>query len=243
MMERMADNASGGLEQLYDGLRTAIIQGRIAPGTRMSQVQLAGQLGVSRTPLREAIRLLQREGLIEAERNRMVTVTGLSVDDLEAIYVLRILNETFAASVTVPGMTDDDIGALREQLATMAASAGEDMATWGEAHRAFHRGLMAGAGDRLRRFTDELWDHSERYRQLYLRQPSIWEIGESEHAAILDACRARDGDLVAARLARHLARHVITLILLIAPDREPALVRRAVRSVVRVEDVGAAFPT
>jgi DNA-binding GntR family transcriptional regulator len=57
----MADNAGGGLEQLYDELRTAIIQGRIPPGTRMSQVQLAGELGVSRTPLREAIRLLQRE--------------------------------------------------------------------------------------------------------------------------------------------------------------------------------------
>ncbi len=102
---------------------------------------------------------------------------------------------------------------------------------------------MAGAGARLRRFTDELWDHSERYRQLYLRQPSIWEIGASEHAAILDACRERDADLAASRLARHLARHVMTLMLLIAPDREPALVRRAVRSVVRGDDVDAVFPS
>jgi len=239
----MADNAGGGLEQLYDELRTAIIQGRIPPGTRMSQVQLAGELGVSRTPLREAIRLLQREGLIEGERNRMVTVTGLSVDDLEAIYVMRILNETFAASVTVARMTDDDVAGLQRELERMDASAGDDMATWAEAHRAFHRGLMAGAAERLRRFTDELWDHSERYRQLYLRQPSIWETGASEHAAILDACRVRDPDLVASRLARHLARHVITLILLIAPDREPALVRRAVRSVVRGEEPEAVFPT
>jgi len=239
----MADNAGGGLEQLYDELRTAIIQGRIPPGTRMSQVQLAGELGVSRTPLREAIRLLQREGLIEAERNRMVTVTGLSVDDLEAIYVMRILNETFAASVTVVGMTDDDVAVLERELERMDASAGEDMAIWADAHRAFHRGLMGGAAERLRRFTDELWDHSERYRQLYLRQPSIWETGASEHAAILDACRARDPDLVASRLARHLARHVITLILLIAPDREPALVRRAVRSVVRGEEPDPVFPS
>jgi DNA-binding GntR family transcriptional regulator len=233
----------GGLEQLYDELRTAIIQGRIPPGTRMSQVQLAGELGVSRTPLREAIRLLQREGLIAAERNRMVTVTELSVDDLEAIYVMRILNETFAASVTVPGMDDEDVAALDGLLATMDASSAEDLQAWGAAHREFHRGLMAGAGARLRRFTDELWDHSERYRQLYLRQPSIWEIGASEHAAILDACRERDADLVASRLARHLARHVMTLMLLIAPDREPALVRRAVRSVVRGDGVDAAFPS
>jgi DNA-binding GntR family transcriptional regulator len=209
----------------------------------MSQVQPARELGVSRTPLREAIRLLQREGLIEAERNRVVTVTGLSVDDLEAIYVMRILNETFAASVTVARMTDDDVAGLQRELERMDASAGDDMATWAEAHRAFHRGLMAGAAERLRRFTDELWDHSERYRQLYLRQPSIWETGASEHAAILDACRMRDPDLVASRLARHLARHVITLILLIAPDREPALVRRAVRSVVRGEEPDAVFPS
>jgi len=80
-------------------------------------------------------------------------------------------------------------------------------------------------------------------QQLYLRQPSIWETGASEHAAILDACRERDPDLVASRLARHLARHVITLILLIAPDREPALVRRAVRSVVRGEEPDPVFPS
>ena len=240
-MEHMAEG--GGLEELYDELRTAIIQGRVPPGTRMSQVQLAAQFGVSRTPLREAIRLLQREGLIVAERNRMVTVTGLSVDDLEAIYAMRILNESFATSATVPGMTDDDIAALDGLLAAMdASSAGEDLDAWGAAHRSFHRGLMAGAGARLLRFTDELWDHSERYRQLYLRQPSIWEIGASEHAAIVDACRARDADLAAARLARHLARHVMTLMVLIAPDREPALVRRAVRSVVRGEDAEVAFP-
>ena len=241
----MADG--GGLEQLYDELRTAIIQGRIPPGTRMSQVQLAAQFGVSRTPLREAIRLLQREGLVEGERNRMVTVTALSVDDLEAIYVMRILNEAFAVSVTVPGMTDEDVAVLERLLAIMDESSdGEDLEAWGLAHREFHRALMAGAGTRLRRFTDELWDHSERYRQLYLRQPSIWEIGASEHAAILDACRARDAELAASRLARHLARHVMTLILLIAPDREPALVRRAVRSVVDAEDAGdagAAFPS
>jgi DNA-binding GntR family transcriptional regulator len=140
-------------------------------------------------------------------------------------------------------MTDDDVAALGRHLERMEASAGEDRVTWGEAHRAFHRGLMAGAGERLRRFTDELWDHAERYRLLDLRPPSIWETGASEHAAILDACRARDPDLAASRLARHLARHVITLILLIAPDREPALVRRAVRSVVRGEEPDVVFPT
>ena len=125
----------------------------------------------------------------------------------------------------------------------MDASAGEDMAVWGEAHRAFHRGLMAGAGERLRRFTDELWDHPERYRQLYLRQPSIWETGASEHAAILDAAASGTPTSWRPGLARHLARHVITLILLIAPDREPAQVRRAVRSVVRGEEPDAVFPS
>ena len=70
------------VEEVYRRVREAILEGEIAPGTVMSQVAMADDLGVSRTPLREALRMLQSEGLVEAERNRRVRVAAISPVDL-----------------------------------------------------------------------------------------------------------------------------------------------------------------
>src|ERR1700680_4698252 len=84
---------STGADLVYEQLREAILHGRLAPGVVVSQVQLAKELGVSRTPLREAVRVLQREGLVEGEANRMVRVTPFSIQDIEQLYAVRIANE------------------------------------------------------------------------------------------------------------------------------------------------------
>src|SRR5437899_11996058 len=89
-------------EVVHDRLRSSFLRGELDPTVPLSQVQLAARLGVSRTPLREALRMLQREGLIYSEPNRRVRVAELSVADLEQLYAARVLVEALSVRLTVP---------------------------------------------------------------------------------------------------------------------------------------------
>src|ERR1700722_10486 len=97
----MPDNGQN-TEDVYERVRTAILDGDLAPGAVMSQVALAEELGISRTPLREALRMLQSERLVEAEPNRRVRVAPMSPADLEELYVVRITLEAEALRLSVP---------------------------------------------------------------------------------------------------------------------------------------------
>src|ERR1700735_2814313 len=92
-------------DSVYDRIRTAILHGELAPGSVMSQVVLADELGVSRTPLREALRILQSEGLVEAEPTRRVRVAPLTAKDLEQLCVMRIALESTALRISIPRLT------------------------------------------------------------------------------------------------------------------------------------------
>lgn len=100
------------VEDLYVALREEILGGRLAEGEPLSQVKLAEQWGVNRTPLREALRMLQREGLIDAQYNRRARVSRLSTPDLEELYAERIITETLGIRLTVRAMEDADIAHL-----------------------------------------------------------------------------------------------------------------------------------
>ena len=203
----------------------------------ISQVQLALKLGVSRTPLREALRMLQREGLVTGETNRMIRVASFSTADVEELYAVRITNEALAIRLTVPIMTAEDDARLEEGLREMARyAAARDIDTWELHHRAFHANLVSGAGVLLRGMLADFSDHAERYRRLYVRsEPRAMSIGAAEHEAIVEACHARDGARAASELARHLSRTALTSLTQIAPEHEPAQVRTALRAVLGSE--------
>src|SRR5260370_3287616 len=82
-------------------LRECVLDGTLTPGTKLAQVALADQLGVSRTPLREVLRMLQEEGLVEIEPNQRTRVAGLDPQELDDLYASRILLETLALSMTI----------------------------------------------------------------------------------------------------------------------------------------------
>src|SRR5919198_5195360 len=88
-------------ELVHERLRDGILRGEFDPRVPISQVQLAARLGVSRTPLREALRMLQREGLIDSEPNRRVRVAELSLADLEQLYASRVVIEALAVRLSV----------------------------------------------------------------------------------------------------------------------------------------------
>jgi DNA-binding GntR family transcriptional regulator len=215
---------------VYSSLRESILNGALPPGESLSQVQLASQLGVSRGPLREAVRMLQREGLVEAEVNRRGRVSSFSIDDLEQLYAMRIVHDSLAIRINVPRFTKRDIDALRGCLRRMEAVAGHDLRQWQAIDREFHFTLLAHSGDRLLRTIRELYDHADRYRWLYIKGvPRALSIAADEHKAIFDACVNGDSALAAAQLARHLARTALTVLTHHAPEHDPTTVRAAIR--------------
>jgi DNA-binding GntR family transcriptional regulator len=227
-----------GADLVYQQLREAILHGRLAPGLVVSQVQLAQKLGVSRTPLREAVRMLQREGLVEGKANRMVRVAPFSIQDVEELYAVRIANEALGIRLTVPGMVAADDAFLEGCLREMARCTTEgDIDAWKRQHRAFHVHLVGGGGHRLGKLLSELSDHAERYRRLYIAsEPRAMSVGAAEHEAIARACHDRDASRAAAELARHLSRTALTVLMHIAPEHEPAMVRATLRSVLGSEN-------
>jgi DNA-binding GntR family transcriptional regulator len=231
----MADPAShaddrSDAQVVHDRLRQAILRHEVPADQPVSQVQLAKQLGVSRTPLREALRLLEREGLVEARPNRQVRVAPVSPEDLEELYGMRIVLEAFACNVTVPQLSAADLDAMDATLLAMDRFAREeDFEAWDEPHRRFHRLLRCHAGARLERLLDDLTDHAERYRRLNLSEPRAWSQGAAEHAAIRDACRDGDAALASERLGTHLSKTALTVLVMLDPERDPVQVRSALR--------------
>jgi len=219
-------------EVVHDRLREAILRGEFDPTVPISQVQLAATLGVSRTPLREALRMLQREGLIDSEPNRRVRVAELSMTDLEQLYASRVLVEALAARLTVPRYSREDLAELKASLVEMKELlGGRDLDAWEAAHRRYHELLRKYAGDRIERLARDLSDHTERYRRVYMAEPRAWSAAAVEHAAIVEACESGGGPAASTQLARHLARTALTLIALVDPEHEPTPVREALRLV------------
>lgn len=219
------------VEQVYRRVREAILEGEIAPGTVMSQVALADDLGVSRTPLREALRMLQSEGLVDAQANRRVTVRPISAGDLEELVVMRVALETEAIRLSVGRLGPEDLAALEGRLAEMTHYAdAKDYARWQGPHNAFHRGLTAAAGPRVNALLAQLSDHFERYRRMHIKRSSkAWLT--AGHREILDACKAGDRELSAALLADHLSRTALDLLDLLEPGYEPARLRQTLKDV------------
>jgi DNA-binding GntR family transcriptional regulator len=199
------ENGQNG-EDVYVRVRNAILDGELKPGAVMSQVALAEELGISRTPLREALRMLQSERLVEAEPNRRVRVAPMSPADLEELCVARVTLEAEAIRLSVPQLMPEDLARLEGYLAEMAHYAGaKDYRRWTMPHSSFHRALTAHAGERINDLLAQLFDHAERYRRLHIGYgPSAW--ATAGHREILDACKAGDRDRSAALLAGHLAR-------------------------------------
>jgi DNA-binding GntR family transcriptional regulator len=212
-------------------LRECILDGTITPGTKLSQVALAEQLGISRTPVREVLRMLQEEGLVEIEPNQRTRVADLDPAELDDTYACRILMETLALSMTLGGFGAPDRKEARGLLATTrrAARSG-DFDAWVAAHADYHRLITAGAGDVLQRQLRAFADRTIRYiRICQLSDPSSWQAaGDAEHERILEALIA--GDEAAARqaMAHHLASTALRVLTDCAPEYVPVAVPRAV---------------
>ncbi len=228
------------VQELHAVLRQAVLDGTLVPGQTLSQVELAQVLGVSRTPLREALRLLEAEGLVEAERHRRTRVTDVDPAFVDALYARRILLEALGTRLSLPLVTADDVRELRQRFREMIRGEDSgDIVAWDVAHREFHRVLVRYAGDALRQTIEECTDRCERYRRLYGRtDPSARADSDAQHAALIEAYEKRDEARTVELVARHFARTPSVVAAHFAPGTQPRAVLAAFR-LLNVEVVGA----
>ena len=210
-------------DEVADVLRKQIIAGELGSGTQLLQIQLAERLGVSRTPLREAFRILERDGLVKISNgNKTVAVASLGVEDLLATYEVRAVTDGLAARLTavrgLPGHLDERFA---EYMKTMEeASAGTlSPARYSEAHAKWHLLLLEASGNtRLQECARlvRVSSHMLITRQLSDAEraavrPTINSIvtnGNADHRRILDAIREQDAVIAERSAIRHIERSV-----------------------------------
>src|SRR3954447_25935990 len=153
---------------VHDRLRAAILSGEIPAGQATSQNALARDFGAGRTPVREALRMLQREGLVLSEPNRRVRIADLSASDAEELYLMRIALEAVAIRITVPAFTASDIAALEGLMAQMDFyMRRQDNDGLRAPHGELHARLVGGSGPRVTTLIAQMFDHAERYRRAF----------------------------------------------------------------------------
>jgi DNA-binding GntR family transcriptional regulator len=191
-------------EAVYAELRQRILSGRLPPGASINQEQVATDLGVSTTPVREALRRLEAEGLVTAFAHREVVVSRLDPAELSAIYEVRETLDALAVSLAAERHTGDDAAQITEAMARVAAGADGDDAV--EVNRRFHAAVYTASHNPvLIELLDSLWDRSDRYRRavgFISTEKTVLEDHRELAAAVLEG-RGEDG---AAVMRRHLRR-------------------------------------
>ncbi|QRE76251.1 GntR family transcriptional regulator [Methylobacterium aquaticum] len=181
-----------------EALRQRILSGTLAPGFQLRQDALAEEFGISRIPIREALLQLEAGGLVKIVPHRGAVVSGLSVEEIEDIFQLRVSLEPQLLILSARHLTPEDFSELRalrdEYSAALAAGQVEH---WGELNRRFHLGLLRHAGrPRSLSIVAGLLQDCDRPTRLQLSVTGDVARADMEHTTILDLCEA--GEIVAA---------------------------------------------
>jgi DNA-binding GntR family transcriptional regulator len=188
-----------------DVIRQAIMEGRLAPGERLKEQELALELGLSRTPIREALAVLQAEGLIDAVPNRGATVREHSAADLDDLYRLRALLEGYTAGRAAIRMSDDDVVSLRESCERFEAIGPDETGELVKENLAFHNIILAAAGsDRAVRLVRNVIELPLVYRSYVFYSPEQRAISAHYHRQIARAIHARDAERAELVMKEHI---------------------------------------
>ena len=194
-------------------LREAILDGRLPPGLRIGQEALARQLGVSRIPVREALRQLEVEGLVTLRPHSGARVARMDWAEHVELYRIREALEPLVIAESAPLLTDAQLERLTELVALIETSS-DDLHAWLEHDRRFHLESYAAAPrPRMLQMIDEFWTSSQQYRRAHVLTIPAEELRlvNDEHRVILEALHRRDAIEAETRLRMHLRRTRITL--------------------------------
>ena len=193
-------------EAALERLREAIILGELTPGTPLRLEDLARSLGMSISPIREAVRQLEALGLAEHVPHHGAKVVGLDIEELRELFSIRLSLETMAVRRAAELFDADDEVAAGSHLADLDEARGaRDARAAVRAHTAFHFALYEAARSSwLLRTIRPAWDSCERYRPVLLGAGSPQDRHAELDRELLDACTARDADRAASALHAHL---------------------------------------
>jgi DNA-binding GntR family transcriptional regulator len=201
------------VDRVYESTRNAILVGDYPPGAPLRVQELADRNGVSTIPVRESLRRLEAERLVESVANKGARVAQLSFPDLADAYRLRTLLEVEAVRLAFPHLTDDDLAKARrlnKEMTRLHAGGGAGGAH--EIHRDLHFLIYAKTGSTwLIHIIRSLWDHTERYRRLAIQWGADSTDLGRQHDDVLDALSNRDLDGAIAAVRQHF-EHPIKMI-------------------------------
>jgi DNA-binding GntR family transcriptional regulator len=188
-------------------LRDLILHDALRPGDRIRQEEIAEQFGTSRLPVREALRMLEAEGLTEHEPNKGARVPRLSMHEVDLIYRMRERLEPLALAESVPLLSDDDHARLEDVQRRIEAN--DDLDRFLDLDREFHLGTYSGCHiDPLNAMVTRLWNSTQHYRRAFVAmggRARMWVVN-AEHRLLLDAVVRRDATDAERFLEGHIRR-------------------------------------
>ncbi len=200
------DEVGSRVDTAYAWLLAEITGFRIRSGTPLSENRIAGQLGISRTPVREALQRLEKEGLVKRTDNARFTVSQLSIAEVnDACDLLEVL-DTYVCRKASSKLTEDDIALLRASVAGMQlAAAADDRASWAAADLSFHRTVNTIADNQL--VADTVKETRRRIQRFWMRASSLQsrlEACSQEHLVLANAIIAQDYDSIEPAVKEHI---------------------------------------
>lgn len=199
-------------QRIADELRERILAGRLAPGTRIIQDELAEQLNTSRLPVREALRILESRGLVTLRANSGAWVTSMDVRECELSYKIRERLEPLLLAESAPLLSDADIDAMAgiQDRIEGTSEVEEFLVLDRELHWAVYQ---HHAAEELASIVNRLWDTTQHYRRAFTRLAGArraWIIG-AEHRLLIQALRDRDQESAERVLELHIRRTRVEL--------------------------------
>ena len=191
---------------VFNTLRNAILTGDLSPGERLMEIKLADKLGVSRTPIREAIRKLELEGLVVNTPRKGAEVANISAEDLRDVLEVRRSLEVLAISLACDKMTDETLELLYENIDafkhSIDAKATSDIAS---VDVTFHDIIYKSTGNnRLIQILNNISEQMYRYRFEYIKNKEAWHRLVEEHTNIYEAIKNRDKNLAVKSILLHI---------------------------------------
>lgn len=201
-------------EVIFNTIREAIVMGELKPGERLMEVQLAGKMGVSRTPVREAIRKLELEGLVEMLPRKGAHVAGLSMKDIIDVLEVRACLDGLASSLAASKAGEDDIKELNLILSQLSAHIEKDNLNGSiKKDVEFHDIIYRIAGnEKLNQIASNLREQVHRFRVIYLKDYGNQKGIIGEHQAIINAICSKNEEEASKMAQKHIQKQKETII-------------------------------
>lgn len=211
-------------EVVFNTLRRAILTGELDPGERLMEIHLANQFGVSRTPVREAIRMLEQEGLVTLRPARGAVVSSISAESVKDVLEVRRAMDVLCAQLACKRITGEALASLKtacDEFKKAAEAHDRSITNIAACDVALHDIILEATGNRrLKQLVNNLSEQMYRYRFEYLKDADIYSQLVREHSAIYEAIAARDEEAAATACGIHIDNQEHAIMKQIALSKE-----------------------